>query len=455
MEDLFKDYKNIHFIGIGGAKVSYLAYFFTKYLKKEVTGSNLTKNCFTDRLSKDLGIKIFIGKNHKNNVSQNTDLVIYSLAVKNNNPEIINAKNSHIAIMSAPEILGEITKKIATISVAGSHGKGTTAALISLILREAGFLKLSFLGMSLKEFDGLNLYYNGNIPDGYLVLESDEWQEDFLNYSPRIICLVNLDYEHPDFFKNINEEIRTFEKFLCKLPYNGVLIVNKDNKNILKLIELKTVKNFIKKNKINVIPFSLNDKISKQIHNARKIKGKMILEDYLASYKLAEFLGIKDDIIFKVFRKFQGGKRRLELKYFNSKGLALIDDYAHNPQKIMASIESMRDKYSNRNVLIIYEPHQIQRTYYLKDELIKSLSLADFVGILPIFEVAGREDGSLKNKISSEELVKELKKNKKKSIFFNNFQEAANFIKENLHKKCVIITMGVGSIQKIYKYLKL
>lgn len=453
IKEAFKNIKRVHFIGIGGAKVSYLAYFFKRYLEMKVSGSNLVENFFTRRLKKDLKIKIYLGKHKADYLDRSVQLVIHSLAVRYDNPEIIAARNLNIPILSAPQVVGIFTRCFPAICIAGTHGKGTTTALTSLIFKDAGLLKLSFVGMALKEFNGLNLYYDQKNKNRYFILESDEWQGDFLNYKPETICLVNIDYDHPDSFKNIDETIELFKKFILKLPQKGNLIVNGDNQNIKKLLKDNVLLNFIKLKQIKIIKFSRHDLITNHINKIRRLKGDIILEDFLASFWVAKNYGISDEIIFKVFESYSGAYRRLEVKHISKDGFVLIDDYAHNPQKIMAVIESARVMFSGRPVYIIFEPHQIQRTYYLKDMLIESLSRADFVGILPIFEVIGREKAILKKAINSTVLVQELANRLVKTKYFADYKEAATFINGRYKERCVIITMGAGTINEIYKLI--
>ncbi len=455
IEEGFKNIKRVHFIGIGGSKVSYLAYFFKHYLKAEVSGSNLVENYFTRRLKKDLKIKIYLGKHKREHIDRNVQLVIHSLAIGYDNPEMVSARYLDIPVLSAPQVLGIFTEYFRTICIAGTHGKGTTTALTSLIFKEAGLLELSFVGTALKEFNGLNLYYDKKNENGYFVLESDEWQGDFLNYKPEAICITNLDYDHPDCFKNIDEIINLFRDFIMKLPHSGTLVVNYDNFNVQRLLRKRSLLKFIKAKKIKTIKFYRGQSLVKLIDANRQIKGNIILEDYLASYYLAKSYGIDDKTIFKVFRSYSGAHRRLELKYINEQsGFVLIDDYAHNPQKITAAIESSRTMFRGRPVYVIFEPHQIQRTYYLKDMLVDSLSKADFVGILPIFEVSGREDSVLKKMISSEALVKGLASRLVKAQNFMDYNQAASFIRKKYKEKCVVLTIGAGSINEIYKLIR-
>ena len=216
----------IHFIGIGGIGVSALARY---YLKKGyiVSGSDLVASEITKALEK-LEAKIFIGKHKAKNLAKDVDLVVYSPAVPKDNPELLKAKSYKLKTKSYPQALGELTKKHFTIAVCGSHGKSTVAAMIGLVLTKARLDPTVILGTKLREFRDSNCRVGkGN----YLVIEADEYKESFLNYWPKVIVLLNIEYDHPDYFKNLAHYVKTFEKFVLHLPKDGILVANRDDKN--------------------------------------------------------------------------------------------------------------------------------------------------------------------------------------------------------------------------------
>src|SRR3989339_225858 len=202
----------VYFIGIGGIGVSALARYYLSR-KDKVFGSDLAESEITKGLIK-IGARVFIGKHRTKNVAKNTDLMIYSPAVNNDNPELKAARKLKIKCQSYPQSLGEITKGYFTIAVAGTHGKGTTTALISLILIKAGLDPTVIIGTKLKEFGDSNFRQGKS---KYLVVEADEYKSSFLNYWPKIIVLTCLDKDHLDYFKNLNNIIKTFERFVKKL----------------------------------------------------------------------------------------------------------------------------------------------------------------------------------------------------------------------------------------------
>jgi UDP-N-acetylmuramate--alanine ligase len=219
----------VHFIGIGGIGVSSLAqYFLAK--GHTVSGSDLVSSEITDFLKKK-GAKIFIGRHKKENLKEGVGLVVFSPAIGEKNPELLEAKKRKILIQSYPQTLGNLTKKYFTIAVSGTHGKSTTTAMISLILSKAGLDPTVILGTKLKEFGDTNFRFGKS---KYLIIEADEHFASFLNYWPKIIVLTSLEADHLDYYKNFNNYISAFKKFISHLPNNGYLIINGDDKNILK-----------------------------------------------------------------------------------------------------------------------------------------------------------------------------------------------------------------------------
>ncbi|MCJ7786845.1 Mur ligase domain-containing protein, partial [Patescibacteria group bacterium] len=222
----------IHFIGIGGIGVSALAqYYLTKGHK--ISGSDLTSSEITNFLKKK-GTKLILGRHLAKNLPEDTDLVIHSLAVLPNNPEMKKAKKLGIKVQSYPEALGELTRKYFTIAVSGTHGKSTSAAMIALILIKAGLDPTVIVGTKLKEFGGSYCRVGKPVRQAqrkiqYLVIEADEWQASFLNYRPKIIVLTNIEKEHLDFYKNLNHILKTYKKYIGHLPKDGVLVANSDD----------------------------------------------------------------------------------------------------------------------------------------------------------------------------------------------------------------------------------
>jgi UDP-N-acetylmuramate--alanine ligase len=424
----------IHLIGIGGIGVSALAQY---YLSKgnQVSGSDLVASEITDFL-KEKGIKVYIG-NSAENIKKDFDLVVYSPAVKKNNPELVQAKSYKLKAISYPEALGDLTKGYYTIAVAGAHGKSTTTAMIALVLIEAGFDPTVIVGTKLKEFG------NSNFRAGkskFLVIEACEYDSSFLHYSPKIIVVTNVDKEHLDYFKTFTNVKKAFKDFILKLSADGFLIFNKDDKYIPR----------ISKPKFKTMGFSLKQKETQKIKTTLKVPGLHNVSNALAALQVARALGISDKTSFKALSEFKGTWRRFEIKEGEAGGkqIIIVSDYAHHPNEISATLKAAREKYPNKKIWCVFQPHQHQRTYYLFSDFVKTFRSAPVnkIIITDIYDVAGREVKEINKEISSKKLVKEIDR---EFIIYSSLVELESHIEKNIRSGDVLIIMGAGDIYKL------
>lgn len=442
----------IHFVGIGGIGVSALAHY---YLEKgaKVSGSDLFESEITKSLSKK-GAKVFIGRHRAKNLPRDTDLLVHSLAIKKDNLELKEARKYKIKIKSYPEALGDLTKKYFTIAVCGMHGKSTTVALLSLILIKAGLDPTVIVGTKLKEFGDSNCKVGKS---RYLVIEADEYQGAFLNYWPKMIILTTIEREHLDYYKNIKHILKTFKNFISHLSEDGILVANKDDKNIKKLIEkLKT-----QKSKFKVIFYSLFQRGAKKIKKILKIPGDFNVSNALATLNVARILKIPDRVSFGVFSNYRGAWRRFEIfsETLNGIPYTLVSDYGHHPTQIKATLKAAKEKFSRRRVVLVYQPHQIKRTKILFEDFVKSFDNVDCLILNEIYGVAGRERKS-KREISSKNLKEAIQKRWKrlgfeKAVeFIENQNGILEKIKKIIKKNDVLIIMGAGDIYNLILKLR-
>jgi len=422
----------IHFIGIGGIGVSALAQY---YLEKghEVSGSDLVQSEITDFL-KNKGITIFIG-NASENIRPDLDLVVASPAVPKTNPEYTKAKELQIPTQSYPEALGQLTQQYYTIAVSGSHGKSTTTAMIALVLVEAGLDPTVIVGTKLKEFGGSNFRMGKS---NYLVIEACEYDSSFANYFPKISVVTNIDKEHLDYFKTFGNVIKEFKKFILKLPADGFLVANKDDKNLLK----------ISKGKFTTVYYATKNPESARLKKILKIPGQHNISNALAALTVARILKIKDLVTFTSLSKYQGSWRRFEI--LHTKPYTFISDYGHHPNEVLATLKATREKYPNKKIWCIFQPHQYQRTFYLLKDFVKVFRQVkiDNIIITDIYDVAGREEIKINQSINSKKLVEKVAK---KNVKYMPVNEAEKFVKENLKNGEVLIIMGAGDIYKLCK----
>lgn len=446
----------IHFIGIGGIGVSALAKY---YLSRgfEVSGSDVCASPITEDLKKR-GAEIFIGHRRENfdgankTKKANINLMVYSAAVEKNNPELKEARRRKIKCQTYAQALGELTKKYFTIAVSGTHGKSTTTAMIALIMVEAGLDPTVIVGTKLREFG------NSNFKAGeskYLVIEADEYAASFLNYWPKIAVVNNIEEDHLDYYKNLKNILKAFRKFVGHMREDGVLVANEEDENINKIVQSAKCKiqNYSSKFKIE----SLN----------LKVPGRHNLMDAYAALSVARALKIPDEVSLRALNKFTGTWRRFEYKG-EINGAKIFDDYGHHPTEIRATLKGAREllnkssklKIQSSKLLVIYQPHQYQRTFALFDQFVGAFDEADKLVLLPIYSVVGREKENIKKLVNSKKLAGDIKKRYKKLRFYDKSvvylktqEEASNYLKKNLKKGDIILIMGAGDVYLLTKIL--
>ena len=460
-------FMKIHFIGIGGIGVSALAQY---YLNKgaQVSGSDLASSEII-KILEDKGAKIFIGKHRAGNLPTDVERVIYSPAVKPVNSEFKKARklqtaNSKLKILSYPEALGELTKKYFTIAVAGTHGKSTTTAMLALILIKAGLDPTVIVGTKLKEFGNSN-FYSGK--SKYLVIEACEHEESFLHYRPKTIVLTNIEEEHLDYYKNLDNVLRAFKKFIKYLPKEGVLVANRDDGNIQGILNPKSkiqMPNQIQNPNAKIQKYSLNQKKDVQkLKKILKVPGEHNVYNALAALTAARALKISDKISYKALSEYKGCWRRFEIKRYNIQDtrykIQVISDYAHHPTEVKATLKATREKFSKKNIWCIFQPHQYQRTFYLFDDFVKVFSKAmqekwiDKLIIADIYDVAGRENKQIKKQVSSKKLARCIDNKAtgaaNKAMHISNITKITNYLNKNLNGGEVVVIMGAGDIYKL------
>ena len=417
--------KKIHFIGIGGIGMSALARYFLSE-GDIVTGSELVKSEITDGLEK---VGVLITKKIKD-----VDLVVYSNALRDNNPELKKARKLGIKCITYPEALGELTKKYFTIAISGTHGKSTTSAMTALILIKNGLDPTVIIGTKLKEFNDSN-FRKGK--SNYLVIEADEYKEAFLNYNPDIIVLTNIEADHLDYYKNIDNILNAFEKYTKRLSKGGTIIANKDDSNILRLLRNKKFKSF-----------SLKNKDAKEVSSALKIPGEYNVSNALAALEVAKTLKIKKLDAIKALSEYHGSWRRFEI--FKTKDLIIISDYAHHPTAVLKTLVATREKFKNKKITCIFQPHQYHRTYSFFNEFVNVFKRApvDQLIISKIYDVAGREDKKSKASVSSAKLAKAV--NNPRVVSMEKFEDIKKYVYDNCKKGEVVVVMGAGDVYNLF-----
>lgn len=509
---ILNNFKKIHFIGIGGIGTSAIAKMMLKK-GKNVSGSDIAKSEITEELEK-LGAKIFtpcqnkfgagqVGHSAKN-LADDVDLVIYSPAVPQNNSEIkkafrLQARGYKLQVLSYPEFIGQLSKNKFTIAVSGTNGKSTTTAMLGLILEKAGLDPTVIVGSKVPQWKGnlrlsTDFIRNKSVIRSPLVVEACEWRAHMLNLNPQIIILTNLEEDHLDYYQDINHLVRTFQKYIDKLPSKGSLILNADDSNLKKL-----------KPKCKVITYGINNKADLMAQNIivknnrqefdlifgsdllsfknRKIRplklkikipGIFNIYNVLAASAASLSLGVKPKVIKKVLENFKGIWRRFEVKELKIKNrppncrrktdkLKIVSDYAHHPTAVRETIKAAKEFYPHCRIVAVFQPHHRNRTKKLFNDFVQSFDMADLIILSEIYDVAGREkiedmDISSKDLVNAIRMRMQIKTNKNtdfKEIFYTkDLAETKKRLLEIIQPGDVVLIMGAGDIYKLIPELE-
>lgn len=449
----------VHFIGIGGIGMSALAQWFLAQ-KWLVSGSDLVPSSITDGLAIK-GVKVKIG-HKKENLEPGTSLVVYTAAVSDDNPEILEARRRGIEVERYSQTLGGLTRAYTTFAVSGTHGKTTTTALLSLALIEGGMDPSVIIGTKLNEFEGSNFRLGKG---SYLVIEADEWAASFLDYSPTALIITNIDREHLDFYKNFTNVKKNFLKLISNFRKNGtsVLVVNGDDPVLSSMKEI--LERLASGMGVKVVWYSLANPLSAKIKKSLKIFGEHNVSNALAAYTLSRELKVSHGDILRAFRRYGGAWRRMEyrgqlriLKTEKQKDgktdeISVYDDYAHHPAEIRATLRAFKEKFPRRALICVFQPHQAERLKLLYRDFVSAFILADVTVLLPVYKVAGRDEASRGR--TSKSLTKEIQKKypKQKVLYLDNPEAIRGFLKDLILKELIntplppiIIMMGAGDI---------
>ena len=449
--DNIKKYKNIHMIGIGGVSMSGIAEILLNF-GFNVTGSDASASEITEILNKK-GIQVTIG--HDLNSIANSDLIVYSAAIKQDDPEMLEAKRLNIPTIERADFLGELTRCFKdTIAISGTHGKTTTTSMISLCFLEALKDPSIQVGAILKQIDGN--YKVGN--SEHFIIEACEYVESFLKFSPKAEVILNIDNDHLDYFKTFENIKNAFIKYVKLLPDNGLLVINGDDANCLDLPNYTKAKSLSYgiTNKhtdffaVNIVfdndGFPEFDVYSKDgFYDKIKlhVPGTHNVLNCLACIALCNEYGISKDIIKSALSKFTGAHRRFEFKG-KVNGASIYDDYGHHPTEIVATAKSLMNKKYNES-WVVFQPHTYSRTKTLLEDFAKALLNFDNIIVLDIY--AAREKNTYN--ISSKDLVDKIISLGKDAKYIPDFYECVSYIKENAKENDIIMTLGAGTVTQI------
>ncbi|MDO9399178.1 MAG: UDP-N-acetylmuramate--L-alanine ligase [bacterium] len=474
-------------IGIKGVGMTMLAQYFSAK-GFVVIGSDIDEKFMTDEILVKLGIKVF-EKFSKNNIPCDIDLIIYSTAYNiENNEEVASALASKIKTLTYAQALAEIFNQKYGIAIVGSHGKTTVTAWLGYVLWHAKLDPNVMVGAKVPQFNGSTLVGKSN----YLIIEADEYQNKLKYFQPKAVILNNIDYDHPDFFSTKKDYENVFKEFIKKIPDIGVdcgsesamtvnkgfLVANYDDLTIRKITKVnckcKIITYGIKK-EADYVAYDIEVKDGAQYFKVKKrlprcldykaprndkfdelgdfsiqLFGQHNISNALAVIVASIELGIELKQIKKFLGEFQGTTRRLQI-LGEFQGAIIIDDYAHHPTEIVASLDALRQKYGNKKIIVIFHPHTFTRTKVLLNDFAKSFNIADEVIVLDIYGSAREKHGG----VSSEDLVNKLRitnyklRIKQEIKYIPTLDKCETYLRSQIKKDDVIVLMGAGDVFKI------
>jgi UDP-N-acetylmuramate--alanine ligase len=426
--------KNVHFIGIGGIGISAIARMMM-HDGKVVSGQDMQDSEIIHDLQK-AGADIKIGQAFEN-IPKDTDLIVYTIAIENYDPELFaKLKAQNIPIRSYPQMLGIVSAGKYTIAICGTHGKTTTTGMITQVMRDTGKDPTVVIG-SLLVGDKSNFIAGKS---EYFIVEACEYRRSFLEINPKVLVITNIDADHLDYYKDIEDIKSAFRELAMKVPAQGFVICDLNSANIRDVVDGINAK---------VIDY-------KEFFDANlklKIPGVHNKMNAGAAHAACSVIPIIDEEIVKALANFPGTWRRFEYKGVLSSGTKVYDDYAHHPVEISACLQGFRELYPKEGgwkITIVFHPHLFSRTKALLPDFAKCFSDADQVLILPIYFAREVDDGS----ISSHILAEKIKENGTEAQAFPDFKSAEEFVSNlSLGEKDIFLTLGAGTAYEVGDYL--
>lgn len=441
--------KKVHFIGIGGVSMSGLAAVLLNAGYK-VSGSDFKDSDILNTL-KSHGAEIYIG--HRADNLRNVDLVVYTAAIPSDNPELVEARDKNIELMDRAEFLGQIMKGHKyNVAVAGTHGKTTTTSMVSHIALSADLDPTILVGGNLDIIDGNFKVGNSE----YFITEACEYKQSFLRFFPYVGIILNIDADHLDFYRDLDHIKETFKEFINIIPENGYAIVNIDDKNVRDVLDNP---------KCNLITYGINegDVTAKNLvcdekgaytfdaYHKDKCLGTISLSvpglhnvsNALSAVALGIIFNIPFDKVQDGLLAFHGAHKRFEYKGVKD-GVTVIDDYAHHPVEIKATLSTAK-KIKHNKIYCVFQPHTYTRTKTLFDDFTTCFNDADELVLMDIYAAREKDTGL----VSSDELGEAIRNLGVKCTNVHSHEDALNYVKSKLQEGDLLLTVGAGDVVKV------
>ncbi len=444
--------RRVHLIGIGGSGMRALAQMLLDR-GAAVSGSDQAGSGAVTRLT-DAGAKIVIGQKADNLPTQ-VDTVVYSAAIHDQNPELLAARDCGCELIKYSQMLGQLMAERIGIAVAGTHGKSTTTAMVAYVLSQAGCDPSYIVGATVEQLGGPS-----GTGDGlHFVAEACEFDRSFLNLRPKLAAVLNIEEDHLDCYENLDAIIEAFRAFGSQLPPEGLLVVNGEDRNCSDLVRSTACP---------VETFGLDGAFVWHAANYSAHRGKASMDvlykeklfcrlavplpgrhnasNSLAAVALLHHSGLTGEQIAEHLPGFTGTRRRMTVKV-DSGGVVVLDDFAHHPTEIQATLRAIRDYYEPKRLFCIFQPHQHSRTRFLLGDFARSFAAATEVIVPDIYFV--RDSELEKDYICSEDLVSQIRLNGGTAIYRKTFEEIVSHLHQELREGDLVVTMGAGNIWEV------
>ena len=446
--------KKYHFIGIGGIGTSGLA----KMLMNNgavVTGSDMEDSVVVAQL-RSLGAVVTIG-HRPDNIPEDADFVVMSAAITAANPELGRASELGIPIYKYAEMLGLLFDTYTGIAIAGTHGKSTTSGWLSYVLQQAGQQPNFIVGAHIPQLDGSSGVGNGRL----FIAESCEYDRSFLNLHPSAAVLLNIEQDHLDYYRDEDDIVDAFAEFAGGVQEGGVLIANGQDKNVARVVRrFQTEQKMIlygleshcdvRAEYLTLVDgtyeFDLYYQNDLQGRPHIALPGAFNVLNALAVTAACLYAELDSDSLLAHLGGFTGIDRRLMLKA-KVDGVTVLDDYAHHPTEIRASLKAIREKYAPKRLWCVFQPHQYSRTRFLLDDFAESFKLADTTIVPEIYFV--RDTAESRSTVNAEMLAERIRQQGSKALFINDFSGILEHLKNNVKDGDLVVTMGAGTIWKV------
>ena len=447
MNSVFGRFSHIHFVGIGGIGMSGIAEVLHN-MGFTVSGSDISENANVKML-RDMGIKICIGHDEAN--VEGADVIVYTSAARDDNPELVRARQERKPVIKRGEMLSELMRLKFAVAVAGSHGKTTTTSMVAEIVKAAKLDPTILIGGRLNSTNNNASYGKSNI----MIAEADESDRSFLMLYPSIAIITNIDHEHMESYKDFDDVKTSFTEFANMVPFYGTSVLCIDNNNVADIIPNITKRFITYGTKAQADIRAVNIKkdgfgVSYDVKKGEDILGHIeinlpgdhIVLNSLAALTASMEMGIEFEVIVETLKNFSGVQRRMSIRYKSEKYI-VIDDYGHHPTEIATTLKAVREASPESSIVVIFQPHRYTRTRDLMSDFAKCFMDADKLYITDIYAASEKAIEG----ITAEKLIAEVKNHGFKDVsYLPNLNDFLPCLDESTEKHTIIMTFGAGSI---------